>query len=118
MIDFNLIKNSELRLLVAASESVNSQTEKQIQTMVGKIAALTAEGQQKMIAALRDEQAQIQKSKLARGITPEVEQASLQQNMNKIYKIKKDFETVVRVEDEKVETSKSDADAEAILQQL
>lgn len=118
MIDYNLIKNTELRLLVTASESINSQTEEQIRAMVGKIAVLAPEGQQKMIAALKDEQAQIQKSKLARGITPEVEQAHLQQNMKKIYKIKKDFETVARVEDEKIETAKSDADADAILQQL
>jgi len=118
MISYDLIKNTELRLLVTASESIHSLPEDQIQAMIQKIAALPPKGELEMIAALKDEQEQIQKSKLARGITPEVEQANNQENMKKVYRIKKDFQTVVRVEDEKVETTKDNAAAEEILTQL
>lgn len=73
MINFDLIKNMELRLLVTASESINSLSAQDIEVMVSRIAALPVEGQLEMIDALRDEREQARAAKLARGITPEME---------------------------------------------
>lgn len=73
MLNFDLIKNMELRLLVTASESINSLPSKDVQVMVSRIAALPVEGQLEMIDALRDEREQVMSAKLARGLTPEVE---------------------------------------------
>lgn len=73
MINFDLIKNMELRLLVTASESINSLPTRDVEVMVSRIAALPVEGQLEMIDALRDEREQVRAAKLARGITPEVE---------------------------------------------
>ena len=118
MIDFDLIKNAQLRLLVAASESINSLPEDQAQAMVERIAQLPAEGEQAMIKALTDEQNQILKAKRARGITPEMEQQQLEQNMQKIVAIQKDFEHVVRQENEKLEIDASEKAAEDILKKI
>lgn len=73
MINYDLIKNMELRLLVTASESINSLPAPNIEVMVSRIAALPVEGQLEMIDALRDEREQVRAAKLARGLTPEVE---------------------------------------------
>ncbi len=118
MADYDLIKNTELRLLVTASESIRSLKEQEIQQWVERIAALPPEGERAMLVALRDEQEQIRKAKLAKGITPEMERAEREKKMEKVYAIKKDFEKVVRIENEKTANNESSAEAESLLKKL
>lgn len=118
MVNYDPIKNNELRDLVAASESIRSMKENEIQQWVENIAALPAEAQEEMVKVLREEQEQIRKEKQAKGITPETEQAELEQKMRKIYAIKKNFEAVVRKEHEKNESAQADTAAETLLKKL
>jgi len=100
MIDFDLIKNGQLRLLVVASESINSLPEADAQSMVEHIAQLPKEGEDAMIKALANEQEQIAAAKRAKGITPEMERQQVEKNMQRLFAIKKDFERTVRKENE------------------
>jgi|GEM_PF-6461744 len=118
MINYNLIQNTELRLLVTASESIHTLEEAQIQNWVERIAKLPPDGEKQMILALRDEQLMIRKSKAARGITPEKELAQIQEKLEKVHEIKRNFETAVRVEEESVDQAKVEANADNILNSI
>jgi len=118
MIHFDLIKSEALRKLVIASESINSQPEDAIVTMVARIAELPESGEQRLIAALEDEQRKIMMAKTAQGITPEVEKQRLQDGMDKIVILQKKLDMDVLVEHEKEDRGNTDRDAETLLQQL
>ena len=118
MINFDIIKNPKLRLLVIPSESINSLPEVQAQTMIERIAKLPPEGEQAMIKALTDEQEQIAKMKQAKGITPEMERQQLEQKMQKMVAIKNDFERTVRIENEKADRKDSDRIADNLIKNI
>jgi hypothetical protein len=84
MIDYTLIKNSELLLLVKTSESINSLSPDRIQVMVNKIAGLPEDGQQEILAALRDEQAKVNADKAASGVTPAMEKKQLEASASQL----------------------------------
>lgn len=112
------IQNERLRQLVMMSESIHSMEEKDIQKMVAQIANLTADGQTAMITALEDEQRQIEKARLAKGITPEAEMRAWQLNTTKMIAIKHDFEMSVRNVDRKRQAEESEKAAEDILREM
>jgi hypothetical protein len=115
MPQYDPIGNERLRALVMASESIHSLPEEDIQKMVTQIAALDDNGQEAMIKTLEDEQKQIAAAKRAKGITPEMELAAINENMAKVAAIKRDFEMSVLKENEREETQQSEKAAEDIL---
>ena len=112
------IQNERLRMLVMASESIHSLEEKNIQKMVAQIAALPLEGQIAMISALEDEQKQIAAAQRAQGITPEMEITRIEKSTAQVRIIKRNFEIVVRVENEKVEIVRSQQEADNLLREI
>lgn len=118
MVNYDIIKNPELRLLVAASESIHSLDETEIQQWVERIAVLPPEGEMQMLTALRDEQKQISEAKLAKGITPEMDLAQTQENLKQVTAIKKDFDMVVLKENERVSKQESEIAATNLLNNI
>jgi hypothetical protein len=112
------IPNERLRMLVMASESIHSLPDEDIQRMVAQISNLNKDGEDAMINTLEDEQRQIAATKRARGITPEMELAQINENMAKVAAIKHDFEMAVLRENEREESEKSNAAAEDILKDI
>jgi hypothetical protein len=112
------IQNERLRMLVMASESIHSLADADVQEMVAQISDLNDDGEAAMIATLEDEQRQIAAAKRARGITPEMELATINDNMAKVAKIKHDFEMAVLRENEREESEKSNAAAESLLKNI
>lgn len=118
MPDYQPIRSERLRTLVMASESIQSLPDEQVQMMITQIAALDDNGQSAMIATLEDEQRQIAAAKRARGITPEMELAQINENMAKVSAIKHDFEMSVLKENEREEVAQSDKAAEDLLKNI
>jgi len=112
------IQNERLRMLVMASESIHSLPEEDVQRMVSQISNLNEDGEAAMVATLEDEQRQIAAAKRARGITPEMELATINDNMAKVAAIKHDFEMAVLRENDREEREKSTAAAEDILRDI
>lgn len=112
------IQNEKLRYLVMASESIHSLDEGNIQKMIFQVANLPVEAQQPMIEALEDEQRQIVAAKRAKGITPEMDIKIIEKRTAEVRIIKRNFEIVVRVENEKVEVAKSQREAEDLLKEI
>lgn len=118
MLNYDLIKNERLKLLVMVSESINSLPAEEIQKMIEKIAAAPEEIQKEIMASLEAEQKEIQKTKLAIGITPEMEKREIEEQMQKITTIKKGLEHVVHEEEQKNEARDAQLKAEAVLNKL
>ena len=112
------IQNEKLRYLVMASESIHSLEEGNIQKMIFQIANLPVEGQDAMVAALEDEQRQIVATKRAKGITPAQEFKVIEKKTAEVRMVKRNFEIVVRVENEKVEVAKTQREAEDLLKEI
>jgi hypothetical protein len=112
------IRNERLRMLVMASESIHSLGDEDVQRMVSQISNLNDDGEAAMISTLEDEQRQIAAAKRARGITPEMELAQINDNMAKVSAIKHDFEMAVLRENEREETEKSSSAADDILKSI
>lgn len=118
MLDYSLITNEQLRQLVIRSESVNSLSEDQIQAMVNKMALLPESGTTAMIAVFEKEQQKIQNAKTAKGIPPEIEQKRLDEKISAVAGIKREFETGVKVETERVDQEATLMAAEELLKDL
>ncbi len=112
------IQNEKLRYLVMASESIHSLEEGNIQKMIFQIANLPVEGQDAMVAALEDEQKQIVAAKRAKGITAVQEIKTIEKKTAEVRMVKRNFEIVVRVENEKVEVAKTQREAEDLLKEI
>ncbi len=117
MIDYDIIQNQELRLLVTASESINSLPSDEIQVMVGKISLLPEDGQKEMIAALQDERMQAQAAMSARGITPEMEMEKVKASTSALAAASRGFYAEVNQAKEE-SAQKAEGPAENILQSL
>jgi len=118
MPQYDPIRNERLRTLVMASESIHSLPEQDVQKMVAQISTLDESGQAALTATLEDEQRQIAAAKRARGITPEMELAQINDNMAKVSSIKHDFEMAVLKENEREESQKSEQAAEDLLKNI
>lgn len=118
MANFAVIQNEKLRDLIIRSESINSLPEDKRQQMIDKIALLQEAGVNAMIAILEQEQAKISAAKLAKGITPEIEHQQMQKKIVEVVAIKREFETGVRVELERVDREETLKAAEDLLRNL
>jgi len=118
MLNFSGIKNEKLRQLVSASESIKSLPEEQGQAMVDKMAALPESSVGPMVKVFEEEAKKIAAAKLAKGITPEIEQKKLEEKIVAVHKIKKDFECGVRVEEERVDQEAVLVAADELLKKL
>jgi len=118
MPDYTPIQNEKLRQLVLLSESINSLPEEQLQVTVTRIGGLAGPDQEAMIKVLEDEQRLIEAKKRARGLTPEMELAEIKERRSKVVAIKRDFESAVNRENERVDTVESDKAAEDALKDL
>lgn len=117
MVNYDLIKNTELRLLVTASESINSLPSPVIGEWIVKIANLPEGGQKEMISALRDEQLKMRSSKLERHITAEMEMQQIQKSAAALNACSQGFFAEVSKTNEKV-SQNAEGSPENILQQL
>lgn len=118
MLDYSLITNEKLRQLVIRSESVNSLPEDKVRALVNKMALLTEPSITAMIAVFEKEQLKIQNAKLAKGITPEIEQKRLDEKISALAGIKREFETGVKVETERTDQETTLMAAEELLKDL
>lgn len=118
MPDYSKIQNEKLRSLVVLSESIHSQPESEIQAMVDRIASLPLEGQDAMIAALEEEQKQIQMTKQAKGITPEMEMQHIEGKNLKLSSIKHEFDKAVLETKEQTDQDTASAEADSLISNL
>lgn len=118
MPDYNPIKHERLRQLVILSESLNSLPEDQLQATVTRIGGLAGPDLEAMVKVLEDEQRLIEANKRARGLTPEMELAEIEERRSKVVAIKRDFESAVNRENERVDTVESSKAAEDALKDL
>ena len=118
MPNYDHIKNEKLRQLVKASESIHSLPEEEAQAMIDQISVLPEEGQTAMLSTLEEEQKAIQEAKAAKGITPEQELRELEENMEKVSTVKRDFESSVRKINEQKDREESDKEAEELLKKI
>jgi hypothetical protein len=118
MLQYDPITNERLRRLVMASESIHSLPEENVRQMVMQIANLDSSGESALIQTLEDEQRQIAAAKRAKGLTPEMELARINENMAKMSKIKHDFEMSVLKENDREETQKSAQAADELLKNI
>jgi len=118
MLDYSQIQNEHLRELLIHSESINAQDEINAQAVINNIAALGPVQQQEVIQMLEEEQKQIQSSKIAKGITPDVEVAAIEKNRGKLTEIKHEYDTNVRKYEEGKTQKQDEAAAEDLLNQL
>ena len=112
------IENERLRMLVMASESIHSMAEDDVQKMVAQIAVLDEDGQDALVETLENEQRQIAAAKRARGITPEMELAQINENMAKLSAIEHEFEMAMAKENARAEREESGKEAEEIIKDV
>lgn len=117
MVDYDIIQNSELRLLVMASESMNSLPEDRRQVMVGKIAALPEEGQQEFLVALRNERMQIDNARAQKGVTTLMEMEMIKKSSAELAASSRGFEMEVNAARESA-VVQQEGPAENILQSI
>lgn len=117
MVDYAIIKNTELRLLVSASESINSLPSDKLHVMVGRIADLTEEGETQMIAALRDEREKVAASRKEKNTTPIMEMQKIRKSSEQLALAARGFESELNQARESV-VQQSEGPAENILQSL
>lgn len=116
--NYDSIKNSRLKALVMASESIHSLPEAALAQMIARIAAMPEVGQVQLIAALEDEQKQIQAAKLAKGITPEVEMQNLKEGTSKLIQVERKFDGDVRKYREDKAQAQDEAQAENLIKSI
>lgn len=118
MLNYSGIKNDHLRELIIHSESIHAQPENVAQEIINNIAVLDPGKEQQTIMMFEAEQNEIQKSKLAQGITPEMEIQYIEQNEKKLTEINKEFDTNVRKYKEDKSEKEDEIEAEDLLNQL
>lgn len=118
MLNYSGIKNDHLRELIMHSESIHAQPENVAQEIINNIAVLDPAKEQETIMMFESEQKEIQNSKLARGITPEMEIQYIEQNEKKLTEINKEFDTNVRKYKEDKSEKEDELAAEDLLNQL
>jgi hypothetical protein len=118
MLDYSKIKNEHLRELIMHSESIHAQPENVAQEIINNIAMLDPAREQQTVMMLEAEQKEIQNSKLARGITPEMEIDYIELNRKKLTEINKEYDTNVRKYKEEKSEKQDEQEAEDLLNQL
>ncbi len=117
MADYTVIKNTELRLLVSASESINSLPSDQLYLMVARIADLTEEGERQMITALRDEWEKVAASRKEKNTTPAMEMENIRKSSAQLALVSRGFDQEVNQARES-SVRQAEGPAENILQSL
>jgi hypothetical protein len=112
------IQDERLRMLVMASESIHSLSEDDIQKVINQIAGLEEDGQEALTTTLEDEQRQIAAAKRAKGISPEMELAQINESMTRLTTLEHEFETAVARENERAEREESGREAEEIINNI
>lgn len=115
---FYHIKNEVLKKLVAASESILSQREKDAQDMIDMIANLPPEGQKQMIARLQEEQNQIQKRKLLQGKTLQQDTAEAKKAAQALKTMEHEYDIAALKVQREDEQKENEERAESILESL
>ncbi len=118
MLDYSRIKNDRLRELIMHSESIHAQPENVAQEIINNIAMLDPAKEQQTIMMLEEEQKEIQNSKLAKGITPEMEIQYIELNQKKLTEINKAYDTDIRKYKEEKSEKQDEKEAEDLLNQL
>jgi hypothetical protein len=118
MLDYSKIKNEHLRELIMHSESIHAQPENVAQEIINNIAMLDPAREQQTVMMFESEQKEIQNSKLARGITPEMEIDYIELNRKKLTEINKEYDTNVRKYKEEKSEKQDEQEAEDLLNQL
>ncbi len=117
MVDYNIIKNTELRLLVEASESIHSLPADKLSMMVFRISDLTDEGETQMIAALRDEREKVAASRKESNVTPVMEMQKIKKSSEQLSLAARGFESELNQAREAA-VRQNEGPAENILQSL
>lgn len=118
MLDYSKIKNEHLRELIMHSESINAQPENIAQEIINNIAVLDPAHEQQTVMMFEAEHQEIQNSKLAKGITPEMEIDYIELNRKKLSEINKEFDTNVRKYNEEQSEKQDEQVADDLLNQL
>lgn len=118
MLDYSKIKNEHLRELIMHSESIHAQPENVAQEIINNITMLDPAREQQTVMMFEAEQKEIQNSKLARGITPEMEIDYIELNRKKLTEINKEYDTNVRKYKEEKSEKQDEQEAEDLLNQL
>ena len=118
MLNYSKIKNEHLKELIMHSESIHAQPENVAQEIIDNISMLDPAREQQTVMMFEAEQQEIQNSKLAKGITPEMEIDYIELNRKKLSEINKEFDTNVRKYKEEKSEKQDEQEAEDLLNQL